>query len=214
MPDAPRELQKIARLATHCSRLSFYTTGSRRSQGGCLLSWRPRPFHKELRIRSGHGAWECTHRRPLLRSGQAKERSSERYLDGSHGVEEQPNTRQETVKPQGRESDDRGSLSQRALISRAATPMTRSGPGREFCVRSRLGELPLCIREWSGCGAFDDRDLNAARNLRRYALDRASCPNRRLRRGRLWRRSYGQREASLAEAGISHVSFGRGWSNG
>ena len=26
MPDAPRELQKIARLATHCSRLSFYTT--------------------------------------------------------------------------------------------------------------------------------------------------------------------------------------------
>jgi hypothetical protein len=81
------------------------------------------PFPQKARIRSEHGAWECTHRRPLLRSGQAKERSSERHLDGSRGVEEQPNTGQETVKPQGRESDDRGSLSRRALISMAATPM-------------------------------------------------------------------------------------------
>ena len=36
--------------------------------------------------------------------------------------------------------------------------------------------LPLSIREWTcECGAFHDRDINAARNLRRYALDRASC---------------------------------------
>lgn len=36
--------------------------------------------------------------------------------------------------------------------------------------------LPLSIREWTcECGAFHDRDVNAARNLRRYALDRASC---------------------------------------
>jgi putative transposase len=37
-------------------------------------------------------------------------------------------------------------------------------------------ELPLSLREWTcPCGAFHDRDINAARNLRRYALDRASC---------------------------------------
>jgi len=37
-------------------------------------------------------------------------------------------------------------------------------------------ELPLSIREWRcECGAWHDRDINAARNLRRYALDRASC---------------------------------------
>ena len=37
-------------------------------------------------------------------------------------------------------------------------------------------ELPLSIREWScECGTFHDRDMNAARNLCRYALDRASC---------------------------------------
>ena len=37
-------------------------------------------------------------------------------------------------------------------------------------------ELPLSLREWScECGAFHDRDINAARNLCRYALDRASC---------------------------------------
>jgi putative transposase len=37
-------------------------------------------------------------------------------------------------------------------------------------------ELPLSLREWTcQCGAFHDRDINAARNLRRYALDRASC---------------------------------------
>jgi putative transposase len=37
-------------------------------------------------------------------------------------------------------------------------------------------ELPLSIREWTcECGTFHDRDINAARNLRRYALDRASC---------------------------------------
>jgi putative transposase len=32
------------------------------------------------------------------------------------------------------------------------------------------------MREWRcECGAFHDRDIKAARNLRRYALDRASC---------------------------------------
>jgi putative transposase len=37
-------------------------------------------------------------------------------------------------------------------------------------------ELPLSMREWScACGTFHDRDINAARNLRRYALARASC---------------------------------------
>jgi putative transposase len=36
-------------------------------------------------------------------------------------------------------------------------------------------ELPLSLREWTcECGAFHDRDINAASNLRRYALDRAS----------------------------------------
>lgn len=37
-------------------------------------------------------------------------------------------------------------------------------------------ELPLSLREWTcECGPFHDRDINAARNLRLYALDRASC---------------------------------------
>jgi IS605 OrfB family transposase len=37
-------------------------------------------------------------------------------------------------------------------------------------------ELPLSIREWTcECGTFHARDSNAARNLRRYALNRASC---------------------------------------
>jgi putative transposase len=37
-------------------------------------------------------------------------------------------------------------------------------------------ELPLSIREWTcECGTFHARDINAARNLRRYALHRASC---------------------------------------
>jgi len=76
-------------------------------------------------------------------------------------------------------------------------------------------ELPLSIREWTcECGAGHDRDINAARNLCRYALDRASCARINLRRGRLWRRSYGQCETSLAEAGISRVLFGHGLSNG
>ena len=76
-------------------------------------------------------------------------------------------------------------------------------------------ELPLSIREWTcACGTFHHRDINAARNLRRYALDRASCARINACGGRLWRRSYGQRETSLAEAGISHVSFGYGLSNG
>lgn len=45
------------------------------------------------------------------------------------------------------------------------------------CVCGRISEeLPLSIREWTcACGTFHDRDINAARNLRRYALDRASC---------------------------------------
>jgi len=37
-------------------------------------------------------------------------------------------------------------------------------------------ELRLSVREWTClCGRFHDRDINAARNLCRYALDRASC---------------------------------------
>ena len=37
-------------------------------------------------------------------------------------------------------------------------------------------ELPLSKREWScECGAFHDREINAAKNLCRYAVDRASC---------------------------------------
>ena len=45
-------------------------------------------------------------------------------------------------------------------------------------------ELPLSIREWTcECGTFHDRDINAARNLRRYALELR--PNQRLWRGRL-----------------------------
>ena len=45
------------------------------------------------------------------------------------------------------------------------------------CVCGRISEeLPLSIREWTcECGTFHDRDINAARNLRRNALDRASC---------------------------------------
>jgi putative transposase len=51
-------------------------------------------------------------------------------------------------------------------------------PSSKLCSAcGRMAEaLPLSIREWT-CeyGAFHDRDLNAARNLRRYALGRASC---------------------------------------
>ena len=37
-------------------------------------------------------------------------------------------------------------------------------------------ELPLSAREWAcQCGVIHDRDINAATNLCRYALDRASC---------------------------------------
>ena len=45
------------------------------------------------------------------------------------------------------------------------------------CACGRIArELPLSIREWTcECGTFHDRDINAARNLRRNALDRASC---------------------------------------
>jgi putative transposase len=39
-----------------------------------------------------------------------------------------------------------------------------------------LEELPWSTREWTcECGTVHDRDINAARNLRRYALGRASC---------------------------------------
>jgi putative transposase len=51
-------------------------------------------------------------------------------------------------------------------------------PSSKMCSAcGRIAEaLPLSIREWTcECGTFHDRDLNAARNLRRYALDRASC---------------------------------------
>jgi putative transposase len=51
-------------------------------------------------------------------------------------------------------------------------------PSSKICSECGLiaEELPLSIREWTcKCGAFHDRDINAARNLRRYALDRASC---------------------------------------
>lgn len=51
-------------------------------------------------------------------------------------------------------------------------------PSSKICSECGLlaEELPLFIREWTcECGVSHDRDLNAARNLRRYALDRASC---------------------------------------
>jgi putative transposase len=51
-------------------------------------------------------------------------------------------------------------------------------PSSKICSECGLiaEELPLSTREWTcKCGAFHDRDINAARNLRRYALDRASC---------------------------------------
>ena len=51
-------------------------------------------------------------------------------------------------------------------------------PSSKICSAcGRLSEeLPLFLREWTcQCGALHDRDINAARNLRRYALDRASC---------------------------------------
>ena len=51
-------------------------------------------------------------------------------------------------------------------------------PSSRICSQCGLlaEELPFFIREWTcPCGASHDRDINAARNLRRYALDRASC---------------------------------------
>ena len=51
-------------------------------------------------------------------------------------------------------------------------------PSSKICSAcGRLSEeRPLSIREWScACGTFHDRDMTAARNLRRYALDRARC---------------------------------------
>lgn len=51
-------------------------------------------------------------------------------------------------------------------------------PSSKICSECGLiaEELPLSTREWTcKCGGFHDRDINAARNLRRYALDRASC---------------------------------------
>lgn len=77
-------------------------------------------------------------------------------------------------------------------------------------------ELPLSMREWTcECGAFHDRDINAARNLRRYALDRASCAriNACGEEGSCAGLT-GQRETNLAEAGISHVLHGHALSNG
>jgi putative transposase len=51
-------------------------------------------------------------------------------------------------------------------------------PSSKMCsAHGRIAaELPLSIREWRcECGGLHDRDINAARNLCRYALDRASC---------------------------------------
>jgi putative transposase len=51
-------------------------------------------------------------------------------------------------------------------------------PSSKMCSACGLivEELPLSTREWRcACGTFHDRDINAARNLRHYALDRASC---------------------------------------
>ena len=64
-------------------------------------------------------------------------------------------------------------------------------------------ELPLSKREWScECGAFHDREINGAKNLCRYAVDRASCTR------------INACGTSLAEAGISHVLHGHGLSSG
>jgi putative transposase len=40
------------------------------------------------------------------------------------------------------------------------------------CCGQKLGELPLSVREWTcpQCGARHDRDVNAAINLRKYAV--------------------------------------------
>ena len=45
-------------------------------------------------------------------------------------------------------------------------------PSSKICsVCGRISEeLPLSIREWSGCGALHELNLNAARNLRRSML--------------------------------------------
>ena len=51
-------------------------------------------------------------------------------------------------------------------------------PSSKTCSECGLivGKLPLSVREWTcECGAHHDRDVNAALNLRRYALARASC---------------------------------------
>jgi len=40
----------------------------------------------------------------------------------------------------------------------------------------RVEKIPLSVRQWAcACGAVHDRDINAAKDLRRYALARASC---------------------------------------
>jgi len=51
-------------------------------------------------------------------------------------------------------------------------------PNSKMCAECGVlvEELPLSLREWRcACGALHDRDTNAARNLCRYTLDRASC---------------------------------------
>ena len=51
-------------------------------------------------------------------------------------------------------------------------------PNSKMCAECGVlvEELPLSLREWRcACGALHDRDTNAARNLCRNTLDRASC---------------------------------------
>jgi hypothetical protein len=202
-------------------------------------------------MRSGHGAWECAHRRPLLARGRLKNGDRPRRItrrreaaqhragggeargakratlgesvavgfdrhggdadgDSLQGVQQpsgEPGRVSRALRPTmtcprpGRRREDRGALHGRADIG-------GSSMDGAFCARSHLAELALSIREWSGSGALHNRALNAARNPSRYALDRASCARiERLRKVRLWRRSYGQHETSLAkqESAMSHL---------
>jgi putative transposase len=91
-------------------------------------------------------------------------------------------------------------------------------PSSKICsVCGRISEeLLLSIREWTcACGTFHDRDINAARNLRRYALDRASCAriNACGEEGSGAGLTASVKPASLKQES-SHVSFGYGLSNG
>ncbi len=92
-------------------------------------------------------------------------------------------------------------------------------PSSKMCsVCGRISEelLPLSIREWRcECGTLHHRDINAARNLRRYALDRASCAriNACGEEGSGAGLTTSVKPASRNQESV-HVLFGHGLSNG